>query len=87
MSFSCFSDFASKLGNWCVKTKESGVFLWDGTEKVEKCQFESDILTITGTLTITLKNTGGEGKKAANLAFFKLKSPFLCFFDAGKWAL
>ena len=28
-----------------------------------------------------------KGKSATFLAFFKLKSPFLYFFDADKWAL
>jgi hypothetical protein len=38
-------------------------------------------------LAVRAKKWVKKGKNAANLTRFKLKSPFLCFFGAGKWAL
>ena len=46
--------------------------MWDGTEKMEKCQFESDILTITVTVTITPENAGCEWEKGWKMAEFSI---------------
>ena len=60
---SCFSDFASKLGKWCVTAKESGDFFVLKLEKMKKWQIESMFWVMgDGTMTKDERNDD-EGQK------------------------